>query len=83
MRAYAELRLVPKLRARTASRPECNRYEAIGVEFMEACVCLHAWLGNEDIPGIAKIPGARLYPVAGGLTNACVRLLIDWSRLED
>lgn len=55
MRAYAKARLLPKLQARTASRPKCKRYDGISVEFMDACVYLHAWLGHGDIPGIAAL----------------------------
>jgi hypothetical protein len=83
MGAYAEPRLLPKLQARTASRPECNRYDGLSVEFMDACVYLHAWLGFGDTPGIAEFPFARLYPVSGGLYNVSIRRLVDWSRVED
>ena len=55
----------------------------LSVEFMDACVYLHAWLGDGNIHGIAEFPFARLYPVKGGLYNVSVRRLIDWSRVED
>jgi hypothetical protein len=83
MCAYAESRLLPKLQARTASRPECNRYDGLSVEFMDACVYLHAWLGYGGTAGIAEFPFARLYPVSGGLYNVSIRRLVDWSRVED
>lgn len=83
MRAYAKPRLLPKLQARTASSPDCNRYDDVSVEFMDACVYLHAWLGCGDIPGIAEFPFARLYPVTGGLYNVSIRRLVDWSRIEN
>lgn len=83
MEAYAKPRLMPKLEARTASRPGCNRYDDLSIEFMDACAYLHAWLGDGDICGIAELPIARLYPVKGGLYNLSVRRLLDWSRVED
>ena len=60
-----------------------NRYDDLSVEFMDACVYLHAWLGDGSIHGIAEFPFARLYPVNGGLYNVSVCRLIDWSRVED
>ncbi len=83
MRAYAKPRLLPKLQARTASMPECNRYDDLSVEFMDACVYLHAWLGYGNVLGIAEFPFARLYPVTGGLYNVSIRRLVDWSRIEE
>jgi hypothetical protein len=83
MRDYAEPRLLPKLQARTADQPDCNRYDAVDVEFLDACVYLRAWLGYGDVSGIAEFPFARLYPVKGGRYNLSVRRLIDWSRAED
>lgn len=83
MVAYAKPRLMPKLNARTASRPDCNRYDDLSVEFMDACLYLHAWLGHGDTCGIAEFPFARLYPVKGGLYNLSIRRLIDWSHVED
>jgi hypothetical protein len=56
MRAHAKSRLLPKLQARTGARPECNRYDDLSVEFMDACVYLHAWLGYGDVPGIVEFP---------------------------
>jgi len=82
MKAYAEPRLLPKLRART-ERSAGNRYDDLSIEIMDACVYLHAWLGDGDVCGIAEFPFARLDPVKGGLYNVCVRRLIDWSRIED
>jgi hypothetical protein len=82
MKAYAAPRLLPKLNARTAHAGG-NRYDGLSVEFMDACVYLHAWLGDGNIHGIAEFPFARLYPVKGGLYNVSVRRLIDWSRVED
>jgi hypothetical protein len=83
MRDYAEPRLLPKLQARTANRPDCNRYDAVDAEFLDACIYLLAWLGYGKIAGIAEFPFARLYPVKGGRYNLSVRRLIDWSRAED
>src|SRR4030067_911799 len=80
---YASPRLPPKLQARTASSPGCNRYDGLNVEFMDACVYLHAWLGYGDIHGVAEFPFARLYPVKGGLYNPSVRRLTDWVLVED
>ena len=80
---YALPRLLPKLQARTGASPASNRYDDLSVEFMDACVYLHAWLGCEDVCGIAEFPFARLYPVEGGLYNLSIRRLIDWSRIED
>ncbi|MGA2656792.1 MAG: hypothetical protein ABSH34_04640 [Verrucomicrobiota bacterium] len=37
MRAYTKCRLLPKLQARTESRLECNRYDDLSVEFVDAC----------------------------------------------
>lgn len=82
MRAYAKPRLLPKLQARTA-RNGGNRYDDISIEIMDACVYLHAWLGDGDVCGIAEFPFARLYPVKGGLYNVSVRRLIDWPLIED
>lgn len=83
MRDYVEPRLLPKLQARTANRPDCNRYDAIAAEFLDACIYLQAWLGYGEVSGIAEFPFARLYPVKGGRYNLSVRRLIDWSRAED
>ncbi len=83
MRDYVQPRLLPKLQARTAHRPDCNRYDAIGVEFLDACIYLQGWLGYGEVRGIAEFPFARLYPVKGGRYNLSVRRLIDWSRAED
>jgi len=83
MREYAEPRLLPKLQARTAGSSWSNRYDAVDVEFMDACVYLQAWLGHGDVGGIAEFPFARLYPVKGGCYNVSVRRLIDWSRAEE
>lgn len=83
MNAYVEPRLLPKLQARTAGRPDCNRHDAIDVEFLDACIYLRSWLGYGESCGIAEFPFARLYPVAGRRYNLWVRRLIDWSRAED
>ena len=83
MRDYAGSRLLPKLQARTANRPDCNRYDAVDLEFLDACIYLQAWLGYGDVGGIAEFPFARLYPLKGGRYNLSVRRLIDWSRAED
>jgi hypothetical protein len=83
MCAYVEPRLLPKLQARTADSPGCNRHDAVDVEFLDACVYLRSWLGYGECGGIAEFPFARLYPVAGGRYNVSVRRLIDWSRAED
>jgi hypothetical protein len=83
MREYATPRLLPKLQARTADRPDCNRYDDLDVEFLDACVYLRAWLGYGDHCGMAEFPFARLYPVQGGRYNLSLRRLIDWARAED
>jgi hypothetical protein len=82
MEAYAGARLLPKLKART-NHTNGIRYDALSVDFMDACVYLKAWLGAGDRCGIAEFPFARLYPVTGGLYNVSVRRLIDWERVED
>jgi hypothetical protein len=82
MKAFAEPLLLPKLNART-ERMGGNRYDVLTIEFMDACVYLHAWLGDGDDCGIVEFPFARLYPVKGGLYNVSIRRLIDWSLVED
>jgi hypothetical protein len=82
MKAYAEPRLLPKLRARTAHAGG-NRYDGLSIEFMDACVYLHAWLGDGNHRGIVEFPLARFCPIKGGLYNVSVRRLIDWARVED
>lgn len=83
MREYAKPRLLPKLHARTAHRPECNRHDDLDVLFADACVYLRSWLGCGEACGIAEFSFARFYPVTGGLYNLSVRRLYDWSRAED
>jgi hypothetical protein len=83
MGEYANPRLLPKLEARTAGRPDCNHHDYIDAVFVDACVYLRSWLGHGDVLGIAEFPFARLYPIKGGRYNLSVRRLYDWSRAED
>jgi hypothetical protein len=82
MQAFAAPLLLPKLNAR-AGRTGGNRYDDLTIAFMDACVYLHAWLGDGDHCGVVEFPFARLYPIKGGLYNLSIRRLIDWSRVED
>lgn len=82
MCAYAEPRLLRKLKARSRKNPWGNRHDCLTVAFRDACVFIYSWLGCGDVYGNIEFPLARLYPIKGGYYNLALRRPEDWELVE-